>query len=253
MKILVTGYKGFIAQNLIPQLSDHEVSVFEWGEDEPVIEGLDWVIHLGAESSTTETDVEKVMTKNYDFSMWLLSKCIDHGVNMQYASSASVYGKGIEFNEESPKDPRTPYAWSKYLFDRDAFQLNHAGKIILQGMRYFNVYGPHEDHKGSQASVYHQFQQQFSETGRVKVFEGSENFYRDFVYVNDAISMQMALMETGHNGVWNIGSGKITSIMDVAKLFTNDIDVIPFPKNLVHSYQEHTCADITKLRQTLGI
>ena len=118
MNILVTGYKGFIGQNLVKGLSDHNLSLFEWGDRLPEISQFDWVIHCGAISSTTEKNVDKVMTQNYDFSVELYNLCKDNDVNFQFSSSASVYGLNSEFTETSPVDPRTPYAWSKYMVER---------------------------------------------------------------------------------------------------------------------------------------
>jgi ADP-L-glycero-D-manno-heptose 6-epimerase len=93
MKILITGYKGFIGQNMVNSLKDeHELSLFEWGEELPDFKGLDWCIHLGAISSTTETDVDAVLTQNYDFSRLIINECQHNNVNLQFASSASLYG-----------------------------------------------------------------------------------------------------------------------------------------------------------------
>lgn len=252
MKILITGYKGFIGQNFVNHLKgQHELSFFDWLDPSPDFEGLDWVIHLGAISSTTETDVEKVMMQNFDFTTWLLRKCVKYGVNLQYASSASVYGLGTNFKEDAPKDPRNPYAWSKYLFDRLEPQWADE-KIIIQGMRYFNVYGPHEDHKGDQASPYHKFMKQ-AETGQIKVFKGSKEFKRDFIHVNDVIDIQLKMMDVKESGIWNVGSGKPKSFYEVAQIFNVPIVEIPMPDNLKNSYQKYTCADLTKLNRTLGI
>ena len=118
MRILVTGHKGFIGSNMVKELRDHDVDTYDWDGVVPGVMDYDWVIHMGAISSTTETDIEKVLTQNLDFSIALYDQCKRFGVNFQYSSSASVYGRGTEFNEESPVDPRTPYAWSKYLFER---------------------------------------------------------------------------------------------------------------------------------------
>ena len=120
MKILLTGYKGFIGSHMLTALlaAGHIVKVYEWGDPLPNVEGLDWVVHIGAISSTTERDVAKVMTQNYDFSVDLYEECRKHNVKFQFSSSASVYGLNKEFKEDSPVDPRTPYAWSKYMFER---------------------------------------------------------------------------------------------------------------------------------------
>jgi ADP-L-glycero-D-manno-heptose 6-epimerase len=174
MKILITGYRGFIGQNMVNSLQDHDLRFFEWGESIPRVSGLDWVVHLGAISATTERDVEKVMRQNYDFSCWLLQECQLHGVNFQYSSSASVYGTNQEFSEDSPTNPQSPYAWSKYLFDR--YSKNYYSESIVQGFRYFNVHGPYEEHKGNQSSPHHKFEQQARNTGVIKLFENS---YRD--------------------------------------------------------------------------
>ena len=156
MKILITGYKGFIGQNMVNALKDeHELSFYEWGDQVPEFEGLDWCIHLGAISSTNEKNVEKVMRQNHDFSCMLLVACQINKVNLQYASSASVYGMGPNFSEDGELSPQSPYAWSKYLFDRHV-KSQKFDNIIVQGFRYFNVYGPHEDHK-DQPSPHHKF------------------------------------------------------------------------------------------------
>ena len=189
MKILITGYKGFIGQNMVEALKDeHELSFYEWGDPPPEFAGLDWCIHLGAISSTNEKDVEKVMRQNHDFSCLILLACIEHNVNLQYASSASVYGMGDNFREDAPPKPASPYAWSKYLFDRSVLSQNFTD-IRVQGFRYFNVYGPREQHKGRMASVaYHQFHQ-FKQDGHVKLF-GEYGGYaageqeRDFVFID---------------------------------------------------------------------
>ncbi|NDG79895.1 MAG: NAD-dependent epimerase/dehydratase family protein, partial [Synechococcaceae bacterium WB8_1B_057] len=179
MKILITGYKGFIGQNMVKAMSrDHDLILYEYGNPIPDFKGLDWVVHLGAITDTTEKDVEKIMKYNFDFSCVLLVACQANNVNLQYASSASVYGITNNFAEDSPCSPQNPYAWSKYLFDRNVLSLK-LDNIIVQGFRYFNVYGPHEDHKGDQASPYTKFDKQAKETGVIKVFHNSHQFYRD--------------------------------------------------------------------------
>ena len=113
---------------------------------------------MGAISSTTERDVEKILKQNLDFSHRLLQVCDMQGVDLIYASSASVYGDGQNFKEDAPKQPQSPYSWSKYLFDRSIEMISWDDyKCNIKGLRFFNVYGEHEEHKGDQMSVFHKF------------------------------------------------------------------------------------------------
>lgn len=264
MKILITGNRGFIgghAERLWRRLG-HDVWTYEWEERTlPRIDGLDWVFHFGAISSTTERDVAKVMRQNYDFSVWLYEECRKHDVDMHWSSSASVYGSGTEFKESSPVDPRSPYSWSKYLFEHYTEQ--NPTHRICQGFRYFNVHGnghtDGETHKGSQASPHHQFALQAATSGVIRVFEGSENMRRDFVPVRDVVNVQFQFIDRQieENGIWNIGTGTATSFLDVAKKYAEQysalIQEIPMPENLKASYQYYTCADLTKLQKTLNV
>jgi len=256
MKILLTGYKGFIGSNMLNALREHNVTAFEWGETLPEIEGHDWVIHMGANSSTTERNIEKIMHQNVDFSVWLLNQCIKHGVDLQYSSSASVYGMRKEnFKEDQPVDPRNPYAWTKYLFERHVSNLEPKSLkgIRIQGFRYFNVYGSNEDHKEGQASPYHTFAKQYRETGKIKLFENSENYLRDFVPVEKVCQTHMDFFEVKESGVWNVGTGNPKSFLDVALSIApkEAIEYIPMPEKLRDSYQSYTCADMSKTLESL--
>jgi ADP-L-glycero-D-manno-heptose 6-epimerase len=252
MKILITGHKGFIGQNLVEHLKDHELSFYEPGDNLPLVNGLDWVIHLGALTSTTEKNVGLVLEHNYDFSRWLVSECLKHKVNFQYSSSASVYGQSKNFNEGAPVNPQSPYAWSKYLFDRYITYLAGTWPIKVQGFRYFNVYGPHEEHKGDQASPYHKFEKQAKETGVIKLFEGSDKFFRDFVPVETVCKIHEHFLTVPDTGIWNVGTGQATSFESVARTiaekYNAQIEYIPMPENLRHQYQEYTCADVSLLK-----
>lgn len=250
MKFLVTGNRGFIGSHMSKTLTElgHTVTTFEWGETWPGVQGQDWVIHIGAISSTTEKDANKLYTQNFEFSVRLHQECKKHNVNLQYSSSASVYGLLSEFKEDSPVDPRTGYAWSKYFFERYATQ--NQGINIVQGFRYFNVYGSGEDHKGSQASPFHQFAMQ-AKTGVIKVFENSDDYHRDFVPVETVIDTHLKFFNVEESGIWNVGTGKTMSFLDVAKTFNAEIQEIPMPKILEHSYQTYTCADMSKTNATL--
>lgn len=259
MKILITGSRGFIgshAVNFWQKMNAHEIYTYEWDERTlPRINDLDWVFHFGAISATTERDVEKVMRQNLDFSIWLYKECTKHNVNLQWSSSASVYGLGRDFCESSPVDPRSPYAWSKYLFER--YVEHNPSLIRCQGFRYFNVYGRNETHKGTQASPYHQFSIQAQSLGRIMVFEGSENMKRDFVPVERILDVQFQFInqDIKENGVWNIGTGETKSFLDVAQIYADrynvPIETIPMPEQLKSSYQYYTCADLTKLNATI--
>lgn len=258
MKILITGHKGFIGQNLTLYLqNEHELFGYEWQEDNlPEVEGFDWVIHVGAISSTTETDVDKVMLQNYEFSKWLFNQCNAKNVNFQYASSASVYGQYEKFNEDDPKQPQSPYAWSKYLFDRWVWGLPNRN-IVVQGLRYFNVYGPLEDHKGNQASPITKFTKQAKETGKIALFENSDKYLRDFVFVGDVCEVHKQLLENNTPGLYNVGTGNAVSFEEVAKIVAKkenaSIDYVKMPEHLQNQYQEYTCADISKLSTVTNI
>jgi ADP-L-glycero-D-manno-heptose 6-epimerase len=254
MNILLTGHKGFIGSHLLKALEKegHFVDVYEWGQILPSIMEQDWVIHVGAISATTEKDIEKVLSQNLDFSIQLYNSCKTYGVNFQYASSASVYGMNQEFTEESPVDPRTPYAWSKYLFERHVRR--HPSGSTVQGFRYFNVYGSGEEHKGSQASPWTQFAKQYKETGKVKLFTGSETMLRDFVPVEQVVKTHLDFLKVKESGVWNVGTGTTKSFLDVAKSVApeSSFEFVPMPEILKNSYQYYTCADMSKTIKTLS-
>lgn len=256
MFILVTGDQGFIAPHVIRLLESagHNVESFDWNNRHTSVINYDWVIHIGANSSTTERNVDLVLRQNLEYSIELFENCKTFGVNFQYSSSASIYGLGNSFKEDANPDPRSPYAWSKYLFDRYVEQ--HTGGNIVQGFRYFNVYGQGELHKGSQASPVTQFRRQAREHGKIKLFHNSENYHRDFVCVEDVADCHLRFLKSGSSGVFNIGTGTTKSFEYVARLVADqesaEIEYIPMPKILTSSYQEYTQADLTKFNQAVG-
>jgi ADP-L-glycero-D-manno-heptose 6-epimerase len=257
MKILITGYKGFIGQNMVNALKDdHELTLFEWGDDFPDISGHDWCIHLGAISSTTETDVNKVLAQNYDFSRFIINECNDKNVHLQYSSSASIYGGYFPCMEYNPPNPQSPYAWSKLLFERYVNGFKDKWKIRVQGFRYFNVHGPLEDHKGEQASPFYKFEKQAKDTGIIKIFEGSNYFSRDFVHVDRVIEIHKQFFNIEESGVWNLGSGKAISFESIAKTIAekhnSKIEYIPIPYEVAKHYQKFTLANLDKLNKTLN-
>lgn len=258
MKVLITGYKGFIGQNLVKYIKDNtdwELSLYEWGEDILSVMEQDWVIHIGAISSTTERDLDKVMRQNVDFTKTLFDACKTYGVNLQYSSSASLYGMGQDFKETAQLDPRTPYAWSKYLCEY--YHKQHQGGNIVQGFRYFNVYGNYEEHKGSQGSPISQFSQQ-AKSGEIKLFYNSEQYQRDFVAVEDVCRVHIEFIKkVKTSGIWNVGTGKTCSFQRIADLISKkynaSIKYVDMPEILKHSYQEYTCADLTNLEDSIGV
>jgi ADP-L-glycero-D-manno-heptose 6-epimerase len=260
MKILVTGHEGFIGKNVASYLQHqgHDVEGWEWQPGIlPSTEDYDWCIHLGAISSTTYTDVNQILEQNFEFSVRLAQICENFGTNFQYASSASVYGPTTHFTENGPLQPKSPYAWTKYLFDRFVNQHINEFQIIVQGFRYFNVYGPGEDHKGDQASPYTKFTNQAKETGVIKLFENSNNYKRDFICVDDICKVHNLMLEQDVSGVYNIGTGVPESFEEVANSIANKynakVEYITMPENLKGQYQDYTCANTKKLTNIIDI
>lgn len=261
MKILVTGHKGFIGQNLFQHLvrKGHTVEGYEYNMAKfPHISKYDQVIHLGAISSTVETNVEKIMLQNYDFSVQLIKQCISEEMPFQYASSASVYGNTDNFSETSKKNPNSAYAWSKYLFDRQVEALMKIyPQAVVQGFRYFNVYGPGETHKLHQASPISKFILEAKTKGTVTIFENSENYLRDFVCVTDVCEIHDQMLHKKVSGIFNVGTGVATSFADIAQIISKKYQVkihtVPMPQILTHQYQTYTCADISLLNTQVKI
>jgi len=256
MKILLTGYQGFIGQHLNEALKYHSLTLHEWGDRFPNLNnGYDWVLHIGAISSTAEKDVEKVLTQNFDFTIELYEKCKDR-INFQWSSSASVYGFGKEFTETAKPEPQNPYAWSKYLIERHILK-NLPVHTVAQGFRYFNVYGPEgEEHKGDQASPHYKFEQQARTTGVIKLFKNSENYLRDFVHVSKVVEVHKTFLDIKKSGIWNVGTGTPKSFehvaKEIAKKYKARIEYIDMPENLKNHYQAYTCADLTKLLKDMN-
>lgn len=258
MKLLVTGHKGFIGRNITSWLNQqgHEVDGWEWDpNDFPDIKNCDWIIHLGAVADNSETDVDKVLTQNLEFSQRLFKECQRHGVNLQYASSSTVYGNTKDFSEFAPCYPQTPYAWSKYLFDRWVF--DQKPTILVQGFRYFNVYGKWMHLRGSRANYIHKCRQQARKDGYIEVWQGAEHIKRDWTWVGDVCRLHTDFIETVvGSGIWNVGSGLPHSFLDIAEAIAEqesvEIREIAVPDQERNRWRQTTCADLKHLKETVG-
>mgnify|MGYP001332798001 FL=1 len=262
MNILITGHRGFIGKNLWLYFKSkgHNVQGWEWGDTPEFLlpPDLDLVIHCGAISNTTEYNAEKLMKKNYEFTTDLIVQCLERNIDLQYASSASVYGDGKTFRETDDCRPMNGYAWSKYLIDRFVLEsISMPLPINIQGFRYFNVYGNFESHKGNQASPITKFKQQAIVDESIMLFEDSEKYLRDFICVDDICKVHEQMIDADVSGIFNVGTGKAVSFQTIADLIGQKFDAtikhIPMPQNLKGSYQEFTQANIEKLSQHVNI
>ena len=302
---VVTGAAGFIGSNLVAALNQHGIAnvlavdnlthadkfanlarcqiadyldkhefLARLGEGE--FEGaLDAVLHQGACSDTLQTDGRYMMENNYRYSLALLDFCLEEEIPLLYASSASVYGGGPIFRESPECErPLNVYGYSKYLFDHVVRQRLSDAPSQVVGLRYFNVYGPNEAHKGGMASVAWRLYNQYREEGKVKLFAGSGGYAdgeqrRDFVAVEDVVKVNLHFLDhPRRSGVFNVGTGRAQSFNEVAKSVINAcravagepsltraeletrgaIQYIPFPDALRGKYQSFTEADLTALR-----
>lgn len=288
--IIVTGGAGMIGSNIIKALNDRgitdilvvdhlknghkfknlvDLKIADYMDRDDFLTqimagddfgAIDAVFHEGACSATTEWDGKYIMLNNYEYSKELLHFCLDREIPFLYASSAATYGDTDTFIEEPQYEGAlNVYGYSKQQFDnyvrrlwQDAAEHNETLSQIT-GFRYFNVYGPREQHKGSMASVAFHLNNQMKAGENPKLFAGSEHFKRDFVYVGDVAAVNMWFMESGVSGIFNCGTGNAESFNEVAKAVIQhygqgQVETIPFPEHLKGAYQEYTQADLTKLR-----
>ena len=218
------------------------------------------VLHQGACTDTTEWDGQYMMRVNFEYSKHLLEYCANDGIPLIYASSASVYGAGTEFAvERRCEHPINVYAFSKLMFDQYLRHVMPTLQSQVVGLRYFNVYGPGEAHKGGMASVVYHFHQQLRAGDEVKLFVGCDGYddgeqRRDFVYVEDIAAVNLWMLEHPEcSGIFNLGTGVSRSFNDVANAVIQwhgrgRIKYIPFPEQLVGSYQSFTESDLSTLR-----
>ncbi len=292
--IIVTGASGFIGSVLVGRLNElgreDIVVVDRLGTDEKwknlrklsfkeYIHADDLlneqfpkkttcIFHLGAISSTTEEDMGLLMRNNVHYSKCLFSLAAEHNIPFIYASSAATYGDGTLGYKDDHKVlkqlcPLNPYSYSKHLFDMWVLQTIKRPSLYF-GLKFFNVFGPNEYHKGDMRSLIHKAFCRIKEKKRVKLFKSYRediehgNQKRDFIYVKDVVEIMIKLMDVKRgSGIYNLGTGKARSFCDLINATfkamgrTTDIEYIDMPESLKNRYQYHTEADMEKLKKLL--
>ena len=306
MYYVVTGAAGFIGANLVKALNERgatniiavdnlknadkfknltDCEIADYLDKDEFIHliqdgtmdgAIDAIFHEGACSDTMETDGRYMMHNNYRYSMTLLEHCQNEDVPLLYASSASVYGGGDVFKEEREFEaPLNVYGYSKFLFDQHVRRIWNSRSAQIVGFRYFNVYGPREQHKGRMASVAFHFFNQYQAEGKVRLFEGCNGYShgeqrRDFVSIEDVVKVNMHFLDhPDRSGIFNLGTGASQAFNDVAVAAVNacreaqgegaaltltrlqelgQIEYIAFPEALKGKYQSFTQANIGALR-----
>lgn len=218
------------------------------------------IFHQGACSSTTEWDGRMMMRNNYEYSKSLLDFSLKNKIPFMYASSAAIYGTNETFVEDPINEaPINVYGYSKCQFDRYVRRTLPADHSQVVGLRYFNVYGPREQHKGSMASVAFHFNNQVKDSAKVKLFAGTDGYAdgeqrRDFVFIDDVVDVNLWFLDNpSKSGIFNVGTERSQTFNEVARAVLQwhgrgEIEYVPFPDHLKSCYQSFTEANIEALR-----
>lgn len=284
--IIVTGGAGMIGSNIIKALNEQgykdilvvdnlkdgtkfanlvDLNISDYMDKEEflmsIIAGdlfgeIEAIFHEGACSSTTEWDGKYMMDNNYQYSKEVLHYCLERRIPFLYASSAATYGgRNNNFIEKRQyEQPLNVYGYSKFLFDQYVRNILPQTNSQVCGFRYFNVYGPRENHKGSMASVAFHLNNQINKGENPKLFLGSEGFRRDFIYVGDVAQVNLWFWQKGISGIFNCGTGQAESFQAVAEAVIayhkkGKVEYIPFPEHLKGRYQSFTQADMHRMRE----
>lgn len=224
---------------------------------------IEGIIHMGACTDTTESNVDYLLENNFQYTKNLAVWAINKGCRFVYASSAATYGNSPDFSDDEEKlsflKPLNIYGYSKHLFDIWAYRNNLLKQIA--GIKFFNVFGPNEYHKGEMRSVIHKKFCEIMETGKARLFKSYNQQYkngeqkRDFIYIKDSVKMVLFIYNSRLiNGIFNVGTGKSRSFNEVVKTIfrilgkPENIEYIDMPENIKNAYQYFTQADITKIR-----
>lgn len=290
--IIVTGGAGFIGSNLVKGLNGFgytdilivddltdghkfenivDLQYFDYMDQDSFLkyiqsdadfpDTIEAIFHEGACSNTTEWNGKFMMINNYDYSKDLLHYCLEREIPFIYASSAATYGNNTTFIEAVENErPVNVYGYSKFLFDQYVRRILPEAASQIVGLKYFNVYGPREAHKGGMASVAFHLNNQLRENGVVKLFTGTDGYAdgeqrRDFIYVGDVVTVNLWFLEHPEiSGIFNCGTGRSEPFNNVAKAVLDwhgrgKLEYIPFPEKLKGHYQSFTQADLTNLRE----